>query len=495
MVWQYLDYGKLSDKDPKTAEKKIKELIDQCKTQGYYNLASMSYSNIGHLYLKQGQYELARATFKQGIEIGSKSKEQSGKALNMGFMGWLLQDLNSETLGSEYITNGITLLESNKENDEFKYLVLGKLYTLLGFSKTNRPDSLKIRLYNINKALNNYHKASPQYFNKNALISENYINIASIHYDLNNYKEAINNLKKAESYNKLQINHTSGRIYLGLAGNYSKLQQYDSTIVYGNKALKYINNENEVSLELYGYMKNAYENKGNKEMAIKYLNLSQNLENKINKSKLKTAGKINEENSFYNKKYFKLTQLTFIALGFLLLCLLGGIIYYKKKHTKEAIAFRNFRQIMKEKQEQEFQTKIDLTPNIRLEEAISNETEKQILKGLKKFENKAGFTQKGITQSKLAAQLHTNVRYLSIIIKKHKNENFSNYLNTLRINYIILKIEKDILYRKYKISYLADECGYPTPSAFTKAFNEITGVTPSSYISFLNQEERSINEI
>lgn len=533
LIFKYLDYGKLSDKDYKNSIKKFRELILDCKNQGYYNVASMCYYNIGHLYLKQGQYELARTEFKQGIEIGEKSKEQSGTAINLAGLGWILQDLNSETLGNEYIQKGIALLESNKHYDEFKYMVLGKLYTISGFSKTNRSDSLEIRIININKAISSYNKSSSKYFSKDALLSESYISLASVKQDLGQYKAAIFNLRKAEYYNKLKIMHTSEVIYLGLTGNYMLIKEYDSAIIYGKRTLEILdkegNDEPEVRLKLYGYMREAYKSIDNEEMFARYSSLYMYLENEINKSKLKVAGKINVENSMESEKKSMFDHSIFMILGSLLLLLLIGMIYYQRKHRQEVKAFKNFRKTIKEKREdgiasfpikefkheefissdipenqffkgleEKLEDKANLMPiqSIRLEEAISNETEKQLLKRLEKFEKKKGFTQKGITQSKLAGQLHTNVRYLSIVIKKYKKEkNFSTYLNILRINYIVDKIEKDNLYRKYKISYLADECGYPTSSSFTKAFSEITGVTPSAYINLLNQEEQGIGKI
>ena len=82
----------------------------------------------------------------------------------------------------------------------------------------------------------------------------------------------------------------------------------------------------------------------------------------------------------------------------------------------------------------------------------------------------------------------TNSRYLTIIIKKYKADNFNNYINELRIKYILSKIETDRNYRKYKISFLAEDSGFSTPTLFTKAFKDIVGVTPSKYRDLLDEE-------
>jgi YesN/AraC family two-component response regulator len=53
----------------------------------------------------------------------------------------------------------------------------------------------------------------------------------------------------------------------------------------------------------------------------------------------------------------------------------------------------------------------------------------------------------------LAAQLNTNTKYLSEAIKNNRSQNFNNYINNLRINYIVHKLYNDPKYREYKISW------------------------------------------
>ena len=128
-------------------------------------------------------------------------------------------------------------------------------------------------------------------------------------------------------------------------------------------------------------------------------------------------------------------------------------------------------------------TKINPTeiPDVKLPNSISSSTELLILEKLNHFEDNNTFTKKGITLGNLATEFGTNVKYLSAIIKKYKSDSFKTYINTLRINYIISKMESDISYKKYKISYLAEITGFATASSFTKTFKEITGLPPSLY--------------
>ena len=121
--------------------------------------------------------------------------------------------------------------------------------------------------------------------------------------------------------------------------------------------------------------------------------------------------------------------------------------------------------------------------------AISAETEMRILKRLSLFERSERFLRKDLTIGLLSGQLNTNSKYLSEIIKKHSSHNFNNYINNLRINYIVRKLYNEPKYREYKISYLAEECGYGSPQVFVIAFKKVSGVTPSFFIQNLKEDQ------
>lgn len=111
--------------------------------------------------------------------------------------------------------------------------------------------------------------------------------------------------------------------------------------------------------------------------------------------------------------------------------------------------------------------------------------EKEINRGLSEFEEKKDFLKKGMNLGKLSTLLNTNVKYLSLVIKKNKAQNFNLYINNLRINYIKTKIQNDQNFLKYKISHLSNLCGYSATSTFSKSFLDITGITPSEFIQNL----------
>ncbi|GGG48081.1 helix-turn-helix domain-containing protein [Epilithonimonas arachidiradicis] len=120
---------------------------------------------------------------------------------------------------------------------------------------------------------------------------------------------------------------------------------------------------------------------------------------------------------------------------------------------------------------------------------ISTDTEKKLLKKLAVFEESERFLRKDISLTSMSHSKGTNPKYLSKIIRTHKNNNFSGYINSLRINYIVQKLYNDPKYREYKISYLADECGYTSSQVFVIAFKKETGFTPSYFIEQIKLEQ------
>ncbi|MPS63454.1 MAG: AraC family transcriptional regulator [Chryseobacterium sp.] len=123
---------------------------------------------------------------------------------------------------------------------------------------------------------------------------------------------------------------------------------------------------------------------------------------------------------------------------------------------------------------------------------ISADTEIRILKKLAAFEKSEKYLKKDLTISSLAAQLNTNTKYLSEVIKNNTSQNFNHYINNLRINYIVHKLYNEPKYREYKISYLAEECGFASSQVFVIAFKKINGLTPSYFIQSLKEDKVNI---
>ncbi|MDC6350242.1 tetratricopeptide repeat protein [Zeaxanthinibacter sp. PT1] len=87
----------------------------------------------------------------------------------------------------------------------------------------------------------------------------------------------------------------------------------------------------------------------------------------------------------------------------------------------------------------------------------------------------------------LAESLKTNPKYLSQVINQEKGCNFNNYLNCLRIDFLIPKLIEDEDLRNSKLCYIATTVGFNTLNTFNSAFKKRQGILPSYFIKELNQ--------
>ncbi|WP_257670521.1 helix-turn-helix domain-containing protein [Parapedobacter tibetensis] len=126
----------------------------------------------------------------------------------------------------------------------------------------------------------------------------------------------------------------------------------------------------------------------------------------------------------------------------------------------------------------------------RDKELMPEDKKQELLKKLERFESSLQFTDKNISIAVLAGKMKTNTKYLSHIINNFRHKDFNTYINDLRINYIIAKMEEDSRYLNYKISYLAEECGFSTHSQFTTIFRNVTGLAPSTFMTYLKKTNK-----
>jgi len=195
----------------------------------------------------------------------------------------------------------------------------------------------------------------------------------------------------------------------------------------------------------------------------------------------------------YNQKYLDkknyYSTIVYFVLGFFLIVIVAFsaytlVILQRKKNLNAIINYINI-------------TRSNLVNNFieKKQEPKKNiilkETEDIILRKLKKFENSKRYINKDISLAVLAGQLDSNTKYLSEIINNHYQVNFNTYINKLRINYIIEKLKNDPNFINYKISYLAENCGFSSHSSFATVFKSITGISPVKFIDLLNNENEN----
>lgn len=190
------------------------------------------------------------------------------------------------------------------------------------------------------------------------------------------------------------------------------------------------------------------------------------------------------------------TQL-WISLSILSTLFLLSIVYFiNKRNKKLKQAYLKIIEDLNKKSDKEKQTSTQKNTS-SIESDVQNENgskeienESEIVKQLEQLEKKNFFTAKNMSAAKLAVLLKITPRNLSYLLKKHRNEDFYNYLNNIRIEYISKELKENPKLLNYKIAAISDMCGYSSHSQFATNFKTKTGISPSQYIQFLRKEEK-----
>lgn len=438
-------------------------------------------------------------------------------------------------------------LSKNKNNDQFYYLkkLIGILKTATEENQEALPLFHEYYIYQKNK-LHTEDKDVKSYigsifslangYNKNKEYKKalSYINLGIAecrrfkdythypyfisgtgiaNYYLKNYAKAEENHLNAEK------NFSKNNDYGNLAITYYFLGKINYDIKKEEKAVKYFIKADSVlafSKEFYPITRDGYEilidyykKTGDKENQLKYIDKLFFADDFINKSKQYLSKEIYKKydtpilleqkeeliNDLNNK-----TSALYIGLLFGILIIFILLFLFLKNRNKIK-AYQKQAEILlaepkdhysEELKPQEMAIQDTKKPE---EEKVKNGIPAGILQDLQTklddFEIKKGFLKKNITVESLAKELETNRDYLSKSVNELKGKNFSQYLNELRINYIIPELQANERLRKYTISAIAEEIGFNTSESFSNAFKKITGTLPSYYIKIINDKKNT----
>ena len=310
--------------------------------------------------------------------------------------------------------------------------------------------------------------------------------LGGIYHDQNEFKMAESVFHKLLDKNKNEFNNL--KLYqvignLNLAYIYIKLNSLDLA----NKHLQISSDliVNDQSLDVYKEWLNMIQSDYFKAIKAKNEELEINREiiqeNEIvNKNKSVAIEKVIENEELKHPKNSKNKPLEnkFYLYLFLITCTMVFLIGAFLKYKKSNIVFST-----KKPNDKNYTTK---ELNIIGDQIkITKEKEQAILKTLNSFEKGKQFTQKNFSLSKLGIILNTNTKYVNYILKKYRNESYSEYINRLRIEYVIQRLNKEPEMSNYKIEHIAQLAGYSSVSNFLLNFKKITNQLPSEYLQKL----------
>lgn len=312
------------------------------------------------------------------------------------------------------------------------------------------------------------------------------------------YNSAIDSIHKAlpkmiELKNKANI--IAGYYYLGHA--YKGLKNKDKAI-HNFKLLDSAYQTDKImypeAIDSYNYLIDHFRNTGNKEMELKYVSRLASIDSflykrhrnidKVIRKKYEIPHLLAEKESTINNLQSKYSIALYgvVFFGSVLLGLIGYNRHQKRVHKER------FDALMTKLNEQESIAENAEEKNITStkEVVIADELVNSILKKLDRFEKKNEYLDSTITIQLLADKFETNSKYLSKIINEQKQIGFVQYINDLRIDYALKKLQGNTKLRKYTMIALANEFGFNTAESFSNAFFRKTGIKPSYYLKELN---------
>lgn len=290
--------------------------------------------------------------------------------------------------------------------------------------------------------------------------------------------------RKISSLNEMNLYRTAGDFYFDQKNN-------DKAIHYAQKGLEL---ERKISSPtgreiFYEILTEAYLAKNNTLEGKKYNQLLTKLRDSIKIAEKHSVNKVTTAIKKEKEKEKSNSLRNYLYVFFIIIMLgCGGVWYYWKSRNK--VLQQRFQELItKIKHESENQkNEMEKDGEKAIKAPIGEGTINQLLNKLSKFEKTEKYLKIDITIASMASNFGTNTKYLSEVIKSYKSKNFNHYINSLRIEYITRKLYEDAVYRKYKITSLAELCGYANHRVFQTAFKRETGLTPSDFIYNLKKE-------
>ncbi|MCW3160513.1 tetratricopeptide repeat protein [Chryseobacterium oryctis] len=484
----------LANKNPDSSEIVLNQIIDFAHKENKPTyLAKAYYLKSFNSYLKSD----AKTTLdfaEKALNISEKNDYPIGKALAYRMQGTQNAKLGLLKEASENLNDALAEVNNinTDEGHELKGLIYNSFLILL-----NQKEYAKKEYYSKN-AIQEFQKIKNT-TRRNELLVSAYTNIGYTLSEVKKFDEAKIYFKNALALVGIDDNYLRATILHDLGFSLSQQNKTDSAIFYYKKALDITNKFgfNEKKIEITKNLEEAFTKQHDPDNAKKYKiehlelkdSLAYNQKMAVDKTlttKEKNFEKKINENNTISKGLIILCVILLISLGVFVF----KLIQFNKKHKQivskiyeEGITPATY----EEEGTQEVIEEVSINEISQPDKKISPELEESILMGLKNFEENLNFNNKNVTLYNLANELNVNTKYLSAVIKKHKNLNFNQYINYLRINYIVDKLKNEDKYRKYKINHLAEITGYSSHSAFSLEFKKIVGMHPSAFIKALDK--------
>lgn len=432
-----------------------------------------------------GQYGLKNEALKVALDADRIATNDFYKAHLNRLLSTLYRESGFLVIGEKALDKAIEISETINENDD-TYKLEGMLFQERAYYSMEEGN-YQMAIENLNRGKNSFNKIENikvrlfRLAESNQQIGQNHLRLQKADSAFFYFRKARTELINSE-YFKSPLR---GCIYNGLGEAYLLKGDHENARLNLEKALEIAeaSNFHYLKIEIYKTLLDYYNAIGDSENYIRKNDLLKELtvmEEQNRKGIAKQLLQSIEENQQEMKIGHKNTIIIIVSSSLLTILLILTFFLYRKKRAFKYVAnpIPNNESFSKLKDKSSI-NKSHIYIN------IPKRTEDYILGKLEQFENSRDFLDKRISLTTLAAKIVINTRYLSHVIKEHKHTDFTTYINELRIDYIVDRLEKDPEYLQYKISYLADICGFSSHTRFSVTFKKVTGQPPSSFIESL----------
>jgi AraC-like DNA-binding protein len=193
----------------------------------------------------------------------------------------------------------------------------------------------------------------------------------------------------------------------------------------------------------------------------------------INREKNEISAKVKHER--LETRYFQL-----ISAALLIIALLAVLSYIRKRQQNKALFERAL--LLSEKNSslsEDLEGKKSEHEDIEL----TAETSDKIRHGLfRHLVSEQMFLNNQCNAAMLSNAIGTNRTYLNQYVKEQFGTTVSEYINDLRLFYVLELLKVDSRMRKYTIDRIASNSGFNTKRTFERAFKARTGITPAFFI-------------
>lgn len=471
----------------------LEAAYDLAKNEKNIELAYV-YEKKGYFYYNQQDYDNALDYYLKALVI-AEEKQNSALLIKIEHkIGAIYYSLKETDKALKMYNSAYKKAEADSISDNLKITLLkslGNAYLRKYSANKEQKKLLDSSSFFIQKGLQfTTHKKDQNaiaYFKYSlgikSFIGENYL-MALSHFD-----------SSLEIYKVIKRSRMLRENYFYKGKTFLKLKQPDSAIFYIKKSEPFFKDSSKkiTHTSTYSLLSESYEQKGDLKNAIKYAQLAITYNEQLSSNNSHTKSSINENYTLpkLKKRILKLEQdlqnvsqkkTSLYALSLLLIAvLILGYFFFRRRELKNKASFEK---LLHEAKENNTNSVKKVIPEIQTQ---------QILDALDKFEKDLLFLKQNCSLPSLAKKLHTNTAYLSNIINEYKNQSYTTYIKSLRIQYAIKRLKDDSRFRAYTIESIAKECGFKTAKSFSRSFKTATNIYPSTFIRSLNKLDNQSN--